>query len=88
MAGVAAQASTKGGAGTAGWVMLAGELMRLSQALSELHQARGEAQRATAVLEHARASQAKQPKPSRTDQTHQVQQAHQLKPQRETGFGR
>lgn len=29
--------------------MLAGELMRLSQALSELHQARGEAQRATAV---------------------------------------
>lgn len=88
MADVAAQASTKGGAGTAGWVMLAGELRRLSQALSELHQARGEAQRATAMLEQARASQAKQPKATRTDPNHQAHQAHQAQQQQGTGFER
>ena len=88
MAGVAAQASKRGGGGMSEWERLAGDLRRLSRPLPEMHQAGGEAQGQPAVLEHARASQAKQPKPSRSDQTHQVQQAHQLKPQRETGFGR
>ena len=84
LAAVAGQAALKGKTGHAGWVILAGELLRLSKAISELHQARAEAQRATAVLEHARASQTKQPQQS---QTATLQQLPQVTQQPEADFG-
>lgn len=88
---VAAQATMKGKAGTAGWIILAGELLRLSKALSELHEARGEAHRATAVLEHARASQPQQPEQPKQRQN-DPNRDHELRQrpsqQRDTGWGR
>ena len=58
LAAVVGQATMKGKAGTAGWIILAGELLRLSKALAELHAARAEQLRATELLTGARAVRA------------------------------
>lgn len=87
LAAVVGQATMRGKAGTAGWIILAGELLRLSKALAELHQARAEAQRAAAVLTDARATLPK-PKKPKTDMAIQAHQARQAQQQRDDGWGR
>lgn len=82
LAAVAGQAAFKGKGGAAAWVILAGELLRLSKALSELHAARAEQQRATDLLAQARAAQ-----PTPSVQSGPEQQL--IRPtQRGTDFGR